>query len=95
MNWWWNEKQKVLKNSSPLIDGLLLALNTDELLFEPRSQYSKEEEKVAKEKMNSEMKIWKINCWRKVSLEMLCLVDEWIKHIKSFTRRIYWENQAH
>jgi len=40
------------------------------------------------------MKIWKINCWRKVSLEMLCLVDEWIKHIKSYIRRIYWETQA-
>jgi len=45
-----------------LIDGLLLALDTDELLFELRQQYPKEEEKVAKKNMNCEMKIWKINC---------------------------------
>jgi len=44
------------------IDRRTIALDTDELPFQPRQHYSKEEEKVAKEKMNSEMKIWKINC---------------------------------
>lgn len=82
-------KQKVLKDSSPLIDGLLTALNTEDCNLN-----SQEEENVAKEMKNSGMKIWKINCSRKVPLEMLCLVDEGIKHIKSYITRIYWENQA-
>lgn len=85
-------KQKVLKDSSPLIDGLLLSILMDTLWIKMLLK------KVAKENMNSEMKIWKMNCWRKVPLEMLCLVDEWIKQIQSYTypyaRRIYWENQA-
>lgn len=53
------------------------------IAFESRYLSSKEEEKekVAKKNMKSGMKIWKINCWRKVPLEMLCLVDGWIIHI--------------
>lgn len=49
MNWWWIEKQKVLKDSSPLIDGLLLLTpDADELLFEtilPRSRRESREGK--------------------------------------------------
>lgn len=70
MHQWWKTKG----TQGPFtIDRRTIALDTDELLFES----SKEEEKVAKKIMKSEMKIWKIYCWRKVPLEMLCLVVEW------------------
>jgi len=48
MNRWWNGNHKVLEDNSPLIDGLLPALDTMNCLLN-------EEEKVARKNMNSEM----------------------------------------
>lgn len=56
MNWWWKTKGT---QGQFTIDRRTIALDTDELLF-----WITKEEKIAKENVNSEMKIWKINCWR-------------------------------
>lgn len=73
---WYASMMKTKGTQGPFtIDRRIIALDTYELLYESRHWYDtlKKEETVAKKNM----KLWKINCWRKVPLEMLCLVVEW------------------
>jgi len=83
MHQWWKTKGT---QGHFTIDRRIIALDTYELPFE-----NSKKKKVAKKNINSEMKIWKINCWRKVPLELLCLVVEWIKHIKPIQDVCYEE----
>jgi len=78
MNRWWNGNHKVLKSNSPLIDGLLPALDT--MLNQDTNTLLWRSRKEKHEFLTGNMENY---CWRKVPLELLCLVDEWFKHIKS------------
>jgi len=88
MNRWGNGNHKVLEDNSPLIDELLPALDTMDCLL------NQEEEKVARKTWILK---WKMSCWRKVPLELLCLVDGWIQTHKISSQKNlknYWRNQA-